>query len=92
MSIRGQMRVIAIESKAEGVVTSEFNIRLANGIIYLAANDYRAALRKLNRHPWDSDAMGAKMEIERFFRSGWFAALTTINPEYMIRKLREETK
>jgi hypothetical protein len=28
--------------------------------------------------------------IERFFRSGWFSTLTSINPEMLISKLRKE--
>ena len=28
--------------------------------------------------------------IERFFRSGWFGALTSIDPEMLITKLRKE--
>ena len=32
-------------------------------------------------------------EIERFFRSGWFGVLSKVDPEYLIKKLREgETK
>lgn len=31
-----------------------------------------------------------KEECLRFFRSGWFKALTEIDPEYLIKKLDEE--
>lgn len=32
---------------------------------------------------------GAKLEIERFIRSKWFAMLTDIDPEWLIKHLRE---
>lgn len=57
---------------------------LADAIIVQAAKDYRKALR--------DDARGMCREIERFFRSEWFRLLTVINPEMLIRKLREEVK
>ena len=52
---------------------------LANAIILRAVDDYRLAED-------ESDLA----EIERFFRSGWFGALTNINPEVLIAKLRKE--
>ena len=35
-------------------------------------------------------ALETKEECLRFFRSGWFKALTEIDPEYLIKKLDEE--
>ena len=32
------------------------------------------------------------MECERFFRSGWYKTLTSVDGEYLIQKLREEAK
>lgn len=57
---------------------------LADAIIVQAVKDYRKALK--------DDARGMCREIERFFRSEWFELLTAINPEMLIRKLREEAK
>ena len=57
---------------------------LAQAIIIQAVNDYRRALK--------GDARGRCREIERFFRSEWFSVLTKVNPEMLIRKLREEVK
>lgn len=57
---------------------------LADAIIIQAAKDYRKALME--------DARGMCREIEWFFRSEWFGLLTAINPEMLIRKLREEVK
>lgn len=64
---------------------------LANAIILQAVTDYKT--------PYDHDGLIhddelidlARDEIERFIRSDWFGVLTTLDPEYLIRLLREET-
>ena len=63
---------------------------LANIIILQAAKDYRSALKRIKMNPTNKDAMSSAMECERFFRSGWYSALTSVNGEYLIDKLREE--
>lgn len=63
---------------------------LANGIILQAVRDYRDANKKLARGRKNEDASRTKQECLRFFRSGWFDALTTIDPELLIKKLDEE--
>lgn len=52
---------------------------LANAIVLQAVKDYRL-------HDDEQELAG----IERFFRSGWFGTLTSINPEMLISKLRKE--
>ena len=52
---------------------------LANAIVLQAVKDYR-----LHDDEQELDS------IERFFRSGWFSVLTSINPEMLISKLRKE--
>lgn len=64
--------------------------RLANGIILQAVKDYRDALRDLRINPSYSDAQRTVLDVERFFRSGWFSALTAIDPEVLIKKLQSE--
>ena len=64
--------------------------RLANGIILQAVKDYREALQDLRVNPSYPDALRTVSEVERFFRSGWFSALTTIDPEVLIKKLQSE--
>lgn len=63
---------------------------LAGAIVLQAANDYRAALRKLKKNPENQTAMSETMECERFFRSGWYQALTSVDGEYLIGRLRAE--
>jgi hypothetical protein len=63
---------------------------LANAIVAQAADDYLTALRKLKRHPGNKAAMTDAMELEQFFHSGWYGVLTNVDPDYLIRKLREK--
>ena len=53
--------------------------RLANAIVLKAVDDYRAA-----------DSPAEREDIERFFLSGWFTALTNADGGYILNKLREE--
>lgn len=52
---------------------------LANAIVLQAVKDYRL-----------HDDERELASLERFFRSGWFGTLTSINPEMLISKLRKE--
>lgn len=63
---------------------------LANAIVISAAKDYRAALRRLRRNPNSQSAKSEIADIERFFRSDWYAMLTNVPGEALIRKLKEE--
>ena len=65
---------------------------LANAIVIQAAKDYRLALKRLRHHPYDRDAAITKSECESFFHSGWFGALTSIDPEILIHRLQSEVK
>lgn len=63
---------------------------LANAIILQAVNDYRAALRKVKKNPHNRDALDEALQIERFFKSGWYQVLTSVDGEYLINRLRKE--
>ena len=52
---------------------------LANAIVLQAVKDYRL-----------HDDEQELASIERFFHSGWFGTLTSINPKMLISKLRKE--
>lgn len=66
--------------------------RLANAVILQAVTDYRVALKKIKTYPINKDARSEALSIERFFRSGWYSMLTSVDGEYMIRKLRGEIR
>ena len=63
---------------------------LANAIITTAAKDYMAALKILKKSPANVTAKCTVDECERFFHSSWYAALTRVDSEFLIRRLREE--
>lgn len=62
----------------------------ANAIVIQAAKDYRVALRRLRRNPNNKSALSEIVDLERFFRSEWYAALTNVPGELLIQKLKEE--
>ena len=64
--------------------------RLSNAIVLRAVKDYRNALKRLKKHPQNEKALNTKREVERFFRSDWYASLTTVDPEMLITKLKKE--
>ena len=63
---------------------------LANAIILQAVKDYRMALKGLKANPRNRTAKADKGEIERFFRSQWYSALTDVNGEMLIHFLQKE--
>ena len=65
-------------------------VSLANAIILMAVRDYRTASKKRKKHPKNKDAKLIVEDCERFFRSDWFTALTSVDGELLIKKLQEE--
>ena len=63
---------------------------LANAIILQDVKDYRMALKSLKANPRNRTAQADKTEIERFFRSQWYSALTSVDGEMLIRSLQKE--
>ena len=66
--------------------------QLANAIVLQAVRDYREANKKLHGRRRNKEAEITKDECLRFFRSGWFQALTSVDAEYLIRKLDQEVE
>ena len=65
---------------------------LANAIVLQAVDDYRRALKAVKRNPSNRTAIDEALSIERFFRSGWYSTLTSVDGEYLIRRLQEEIR
>lgn len=63
---------------------------LANGMVLQAVKDYREALNKLKEEPENIRAKLMKVEVESFFRSSWYKELTSLDPELLIKQLKEE--
>ena len=66
--------------------------RLANAIVLQAVADYRVVLKKIKAHPKNREAINEALEIEKFFRSGWYSILTDVDGEYLIRRLQDEIR
>lgn len=64
---------------------------IANAIVKQAAEDYRAALRDIFMSDMPK-AKKEKIEIEDFFRSDWYATLTSLDPEILISLLKTESE
>ena len=62
---------------------------LANAVIAQAAEDYRRLLKRVKKNPANREALEEALQIERFFRSGWYQRLTNVDGEFLIRKLQE---
>lgn len=68
-------------------------IRLAEAIVVRACDDYRnpkEALMGYYSRPTPELEAKVRAEVVRFIRSDWFQLLTTLDPELLIQKLREE--
>ena len=65
---------------------------LANAIIEQAVKDYRTALAYHLKHPGNPKYQQNVCEIERFFRSNWYNALTDLGGEYLIREIRRRVQ
>ena len=80
--------------KDNGSETTDLNDKgirvLVSAIVMQAANDYRHAMIRLKKKPGDAKSLGTIKEVENFFRSSYFANMLDIDPEYLIKGLREE--
>ncbi len=64
--------------------------KLANAIVLRAVDDYREALRDLEVNPRYPLAQRTVSDVERFFRSGWFSVLTSLDGVVLMKKLQKE--
>ena len=65
---------------------------LANAIVMQAVKDSRIALLHSKKRPDNNGYQIEVASLERFFRSGWFGELTSLNTEYLIRRVNEEVQ
>ena len=76
-------------TKAEETRTDPWQ-NLANAVVILAVQDYRAALTRLKYSPSDYRAKAAKDELERFFRSEWYCLLTDLDGAVIMEGVQRE--
>lgn len=65
---------------------------LAEAIILQAVKDYRQARKKHKKRPKNENAKLMMADCEEFFRSDRFTALTGLDGETLLRRLKEEDK
>ena len=64
---------------------------LANAIIIQACKDYKSAYIRYLRRYGTPDRLDPELaELERFFRSDWYKTLTSVDGEYLMKRMREE--
>ena len=63
---------------------------LAQAVILQAVEDYRRARGRVRRFPDQKGAQATIRDAERFFRSRWFAQLTDVDGEAILKRLRRE--
>ena len=63
---------------------------LANAIVLKAVDDYRKARRKVHRMPGQKGAQEMIREVEKFFCSRWFMALTDTDGNVILEHLKKE--
>lgn len=62
---------------------------LANAIIISAVEDYQSAYKRLLRNPESKLRKKDVEKLEEFFYGRWYATLTDLDPNYLIRRIRE---
>ena len=75
--------------------TSEPAIRpwqkLANAIVEQAIEDYRKAQARIKANPMLADHAKVELrQLEQFFRSQWFEALTDVDGQLILSRLKKE--
>ena len=75
--------------------TSEPAIRpwqkLANAIVEQAVEDYRKAQARIKANPMNADHAKVELrQLEQFFRSQWFEALTDVDGQLILSRLKKE--
>lgn len=74
-------------------LTDEGAITLSKAIVRRACKEYRAILRRIKKHPELEAESMEKWELERFFRSRYFSAITMgLDGNTVIQKLRKEVE
>lgn len=64
---------------------------LANAIILQAVKDFRRCIKIVKRNGRNKEVAVKEMrEIVEFIKSPWFKSLTNLEPQILLRKLKEE--
>ncbi len=75
--------------KTTAVNTGDNYQDLANAVIVLAVSDLRTVLRAYKNKPQREDHL-RNSEIYKFFHSGMYSLMTTVDPDYLINRVKKE--
>ena len=65
--------------------------KLANAIVEQAVEDYRKAQARIKANPMIADHAKVELrQLEQFFRSQWFEALTDVDGQLILSRLKKE--
>lgn len=65
---------------------------LANAIVLSAVRDFRTEYKRYLKNPKSRDAASEVASLIRFFTSDYYKALTSVDGEFLVRKLKEEVE
>ena len=65
---------------------------LANAIVLSAVRDFRTEYKRHLKNPKSRDAVNEVASLIRFFASDYYKGLTSVDGEFLVRKLKEEVE
>ncbi len=74
----------------EGTMTNWEN--LANAIVLSAVKDFRTEYKRYLKNPKSKDAVNEVAALIRFFTSEYYSSLTSVDGEFLVRKLKSEVE
>ena len=63
---------------------------LANAIIMQSVDEYRNCLKALKKDPSNISYLNFKRRTEEFYHSEHFNNITNVNPNYLIKHIKEQ--
>lgn len=74
------------------LATKENWENLANAIVLTAVKDFRTEYKKLLKNPKSKAAAAEVASLIRFFTSDYYSSLTSVDGEFLVRKLKSEVE
>ncbi len=65
---------------------------LANAIVLTAVKDFRTEYKRYLKNPKSKSAAAEVASLIRFFTSEYYSSLTSVDGEFLVRKLKEEVE
>ena len=78
-----------LASDKNGGVENQYEL-LASAIVVQAVKDYKHYIKKQLETPNNSVVNGQVKLLEKFFNSQWFNALSDLNKDYLLSKIKKD--